>query len=242
MASPPAPPTTTSRARLAGLILLAGMLVAGLVWAAVETGLLPPLRALWHQMGSAEGIRHWVAGFGVAAPLAMLAVLAAQAIVAPIPAVAAAAASGLLFGPWTGTLLAVAGITLGSALAFLLARRLGRPWVVRLVPPDILARLDGFVHRRGAAALFLIFLIPFLPDDAACLVAGLSPIPFRLFLGLLVVARTPAVVVGSLTGAGLVSGEPLLWVGLVALTLLVLLILSRHQERLWQWLERLRLR
>src|SRR5690554_7379702 len=48
----------------------------------------------------------------------------------------------------------------GSVLAFLLARALGRPWVVRLLSPELLARLDRLVHRRGAAALFLIFLIP----------------------------------------------------------------------------------
>lgn len=242
MASPPASRTLARWARLVALALLAGVLVAALVWAGAEGGLMPALQSIWRQLGSAEGIRQWVAGFGVAAPLAMLAVLVAQAIVAPIPAVAAAAASGFLFGPWVGTLLAVAGIITGSALAFLLARRLGRPWVVRLVPRDVLARMDGFVHRRGAAALFLIFLIPFLPDDAACLVAGLSPIPFRLFLGLLLIGRTPAVVVGSLTGAGLVSGSPLLWVGVVAVTLLLVLILSRYQNALWRWVERLRLR
>lgn len=240
MASPPA--SQASRACVLGLVFLAGVFVAAMIWAAVEGGALEDLRAIWRELGSVDGIRRWVAGFGLAAPLAMLAVLAAQAIVAPIPAAAAAAASGLLFGPWTGTLLAVAGVTTGSALAFLLARRLGRPWVVRLVPPEVLARLDGFVHQRGAAALFLIFLIPFLPDDAACFVAGLSPIPFRLFLGVLVVARTPAVVVGSLTGAGLVGGGPLLWAGLVALTLLGLLVLTRYQERLWRWLERPRRR
>ncbi|HEY8531752.1 MAG TPA: VTT domain-containing protein [Limnochorda sp.] len=240
MASPPA--SHASRARTLALAALAVGLLAAAAWAAVEGGALASLRSLWNELGSAEGIQRWVAGFGAAAPLAMFALLALQAIAAPIPAAAAAAASGLLFGPWTGTLLAVAGVTTGSALAFLLARRLGRPWVVRLVSPQALARLDGFVHRRGAAALFLIFLIPFLPDDVACFAAGLSPIPFRLFVAVLVTARTPAVVVGSLTGAGLVRGGLLLWAGLAALTLLGLAILSRYEERLWRWLERPRRR
>jgi len=227
--------------RLVALLLLAGLLAGGLAWAVVESGLIPAFQAVWRQLGSVEGIRAWVARFGAAAPLAMLAILVAQAVLLPIPAMAPAAASGFLFGPWVGTLLAVAGVTAGSVLAFLLARALGRPWVVRLLSPELLARLDKLVHRRGAAALFLIFLIPFLPDDAACLVAGLSPIPFRLFLVLLVLGRSPAVVVASLTGAGL-AASPLVWVGLGVAALLPTLLLIRHRDRLWRWLERQGLR
>jgi len=72
-------------------------------------------------------------------------------------------------------------------------------------------------------------------------VAGLSPIPFRLFLVLLVLGRSPAVVVASLTGAGL-AASPLVWVGLGVAALLPTLLLIRHRDRLWRWLERQGLR
>ncbi|BAS26547.1 alkaline phosphatase [Limnochorda pilosa] len=183
-------------------------------------------------LGSAEAIQAWVEQFGVAGPLVMAVLQVVQVVVAPIPGAATAVASGFLFGPWIGSLVSEVGIVAGSALAFFLARRFGRPLVVRMVSRGTLERVDRFVRRRGATALFLFFLIPFLPDDVACLAAGLSPIPFRLFMVLVLVGRTPAIVVGSLTGARLVELSPAAWVLLAAGALALAVLLARYEERL----------
>lgn len=240
MARQPARGGSTAYARLAALLLAAGLGLAALFWVAARLGLFEVVQDMVRRFASVEAIQEWVGQFGVTGPLAMVVLQVVQVVVAPIPGAATAVASGFLFGPWIGSLVSVTGITAGSVLAFLLARRFGRPLVERLVPTGSLERVDGFVRRRGATALFLFFLIPFLPDDAACLAAGLSPIPFRLFIVLVLVARTPSIVVGSLTGAGLIGLSPAAWVlvalGAIALTLLLARYEKRISERFWQLL------
>ena len=58
-----------------------------------------------------------------------------------------------------------------------LARRFGRPLVERYVDPQLMVRLDDMVERYGMVFIFLVFLLPFLPDDALCLLAGLTTFP-----------------------------------------------------------------
>lgn len=234
MTRQPARGTGSGQARLVLLLLIAGLGLAASLWIAARLGLVQALQEAARSLASAEAIQEWVARFGVAGPLAMFALHAAQVVLAPFPGAATAVASGFLFGPWIGSLVSVAGIATGSALAFLLARRFGRPLVERLAPPGSLEKVDGFVRRRGATALFLFFLIPFLPDDVACLAAGLSPIPFRLFMVLVLVARTPSIVVGSLTGAGMVGLSPAAWVLVAVAAIVLALLLARYEERIVQ--------
>ena len=193
--------------RLVALLLLAGLLAGGLAWAVVESGLIPAFQAVWCQPGSVEGDPGMGGpGFGAAAPLAMLAIRPAR-LPAAHSSHGPAAASGFLFGPWVGTLLAVAGVTAGSVLAFLLAVR-GRPWVVRLLSPELLARLDRGGSTRGAASLILPH--PLWPDDAA---ARWPASPHFLFLSRSSGPWAEPGGGGQLrTGVGL-AASPLVWVG-----------------------------
>ncbi|MFB6168092.1 MAG: VTT domain-containing protein, partial [Haloferacaceae archaeon] len=92
---------------------------------------------------------------GPAAPAVFLLVQVVQVLVAPIPSPAVALIGGYLFGPVVGSLLSVAGVAVGSALAFWLARRFGRAVVERFVPAGAIARFDALTARRGAVGLFL---------------------------------------------------------------------------------------
>lgn len=93
------------------------------------------------------------------------------------------------------------GLMIGTALAIGLARRLGRPLVERWASAEIIARIDAYIERHGALVFFLIFLLPFLPDDACCFVAGLSRVPFRKLMVAAFFGRLPGVWVSTWLGA-----------------------------------------
>ncbi|MFD1587652.1 TVP38/TMEM64 family protein [Halorientalis brevis] len=155
----------------------------------------------------AEALREWIRQFGVFAPLVFIVIQAAQVVVAPIPGQIVALASGYVFGPVAGTVYSLVGVLLGSAVAFSLASRFGRPVVEQLLHEDVLARFDGFVDRVGLPGLLAFVIIPGLPDDAICFLSGLTKWRLRTFLAIITIGRLPAYVITVYAGGELAAGQ-----------------------------------
>ncbi|POG57455.1 TVP38/TMEM64 family protein [Haloferax marisrubri] len=158
-------------------------------------------------LANPTALRAWLLGFGALAPLAFVGVQVAQVLVAPIPGQALGFASGYLFGALWGTVYSMVGIVLGTALAVGLARALGRPYVERVVTADALSVFDDAMETHGLAVLFLVFLVPGLPDDAICFAAGLTDIPVRRVVLVAAVGRLPGFLLVNLAGAAAADGN-----------------------------------
>ncbi len=215
------------------LVLLIGSVLLATVWR-------KPILSLF---GDSARLAAFVQKLGPAGPLAIIALQMAQVIVSPIPGQVVGLASGYLYGSWLGTLYSMIGLMLGTAVAVWLARRWGRPLVERLVGPDTLARVDRFAARLGAPLLFLVFLVPFLPDDAILLVAGLGDVPLPGILFAALVGRLPGVLVSAWLGQGATELTPLQWAVVAAVTILVAAPVyyfrGRIERTAWSLLERI---
>lgn len=187
-------------------------------------------------VGTPDGFRAWVEGFGAWGPVVYLLAQAGQVIVVPIPGALFPPVGALAFGPWAALGLSLAGMALGSAVVFLAARRWGRPLTERLLGEDLVHRYQKVLTARGGLLLWVVFLLPLLPDDAVCALAGLSGISFRRFMLIATLGRVPAVAAGVFAMAGL-EGAPA-WVWLVAGSGFVLLMWlgSRYGRRVETWL------
>ncbi len=206
--------------------LLAGLLLVGAIGALLLWE--PPVYAF---LADQEQVQGWVEGFGGWAPAIIFGLEVAQVLLAPIPGQAIEAASGYLFGPWLGLLYAFSGLVVGSILAFWLARRFGRPLAVRLAGNDAIARLDEMAERGGNLFFFLIWLFPFVPDDLACLAAGLTPMPVGRFLALMMAGRLPGFLFSVWVGANLANTRPVWWIVLfVGLALAAVLLWRKGEE------------
>lgn len=214
----------------ASLGLLALLLAAAiLLW---QLG----LGELWRDP---EALTAWIGRLGVWGPLGIILAEILQVLLAPIPGQVVGLVAGYLYGPWRGALLCLAGLALGTWLAAGLARQLGRPLLERWTRPDLLARLDAYSQRRGALALFLIFLLPFLPDDLCCLLAGLTPLRLGEIVILALIGRAPGVLASTLLGA---YARSLAWWQLLILggiSLALALLFWRYQKPLEQRMFRL---
>jgi len=196
--------------------------------------LLPNQRALFQDQ---EHLRDWVSQWGVWKPVAVVFLQIAQVLLAPVPGQVVGLVSGYFFGVVWGTVYSIAGTTLGSAIAFLLARNFGRPLVERLVPAATLKRLDDGAQRRGLFFFLLVFLIPFLPDDLACFVAGLSPIPIPALVLVAMAGRLPGIFVSCWVGANAMNFTTTQWASLIAASALlaILFLLYGDQIQKWAW-------
>ncbi len=169
---------------------------------------------------------------GAWGPLVVVALVIAQTLVAPIPGQVVNFVAGYLFGFWLGGLSSWVGSVLGSALAMGLARLAGRPLVERLVGPAALARLDRLTRGRGLKFFFLVFLIPGLPDDVACFLAGLTRLPLPALIAAAALGRSPGIITAVWVGATAQGFGWQSWLLLLGLTGSVALIAWRWGERL----------
>lgn len=179
-----------------------------------------------------QQLGEWIMAWDTLAPAAIVFLQAAQVLLAPIPGHALGIASGYLFGTWWGTVYSMAGTLAGSLVALLLARRYGRPIVARLVSREALEWLDARAGQHGLLFFVLVFLLPFLPDDVACLIAGLSPIPVPALMLAMLAGRTPGVFASVWIGANAASLSTAQIVGAIAAGVAVALTFLLFEARL----------
>jgi uncharacterized membrane protein YdjX (TVP38/TMEM64 family) len=196
----------------------------------------------WDLFRDQAALQAWMASFGAWAPLVSIALNAAQVIAAPIPGQVVGLASGYLFGVWRGTLYSWIGVMLGTGIVLILTRRWGRPFVVKLVPAAQLEKLDRLVARRGALFFFLIFLLPFLPDDLTCFAIGLTDLALGRMMVLIAMGRLPGLIVASWVGANATSLSLAGWIVLIVGACLLALAYLRWggaiEAVLVSWVER----
>ena len=200
-------PSRWNRKRIISLLIIL-VVVAGLIAGFVELRRSGRL----DMFASADALQSWVDGFGAAAPLVFFIVQMIQVIVSPIPGSVTTLVGGIMFGFWPAFALSTAAVLTGSLLAFGLARAFGRPLVVRLVGPKITERYLGAMTSRARIALLLMFLLPFFPDDALSLVAGLTGISWAFFLVAAACTRPWGLLFSSMVGSGMIQVPPWGWV------------------------------
>ncbi|MCU4718912.1 TVP38/TMEM64 family protein [Halapricum hydrolyticum] len=181
---------------------------------------------------SAEQFRAWLLGFGPWAPVMFVAVQALQVVVAPIPGQVVGVASGYVFGVWYGTLYSMIGTLIGTTFVFVIARRYGRPYVERFVAPEWIDRFDTNSADRGAPLIFGFFLIPGLPDDVICFVAGITKISMPYLVVLAAVGRFPSILLFNLAGSQVADDRIISAVTLLVALLVVSTVALYYRDTL----------
>ncbi len=181
-----------------GLKLRARAMVMLLAVLAVVVSLLPfvaPEQAyrLALMLSHAEAWR----GQAMVLPLVVAAFVAAGLM--RIPVSLAVLATGVVLGPWLGSLLSLAGCLASAAVLYGLGWRLGRTRVRRLAGWRV-NRVDRALERHGLMAMMLLRLMPVAAFPVVNLVAGASVVGFRDFLLGTLVGMAPGVVALSVVG------------------------------------------
>jgi phospholipase D1/2 len=173
------PPTGSRRRAIQRLVALAAAVGAAF---ALAFALLP------HDADAVEALA------GAPAPLLAAGTLGAWILLTPalVSGTLLAAATGLLLGPALGMPVALLGSTLGGALAFTLARRMGRAPVETLAGAR-LTRLRERVERRPVLAIVLARAAPGSPSTILNHAAGLTRIRLRHFAVGIAIGGAPRV-------------------------------------------------
>jgi uncharacterized membrane protein YdjX (TVP38/TMEM64 family) len=159
--------------------------------------------AIFVPVPSAVQLRDWAESVGPWFPLAFL-LAHIVATVVPVPRTAFTLASGLLFGPMLGVVIAVAASAASAVLAVVLVRAAG--WELnRLVRHRAVDKVDERLRDRGWRAVLSLRLIPVVPFAPLNYAAGASAVrlmPYTLATLAGLLPGTAAVVIlgDALTG------------------------------------------
>lgn len=190
--------------------LVATIALAGWLWRA-----WPDIQVLIQDEAALEA---YVVQLGWWGPPVLVGINVLQIVVAPIPGYAVYIVGGFLYGTLWGGILGTIGLVLGGGTAMLLARRFGRPLVVRVVGVQTLARWEEVVHSDSMVMWGLLMLSPI--GDSPYYLAGLSRVGLGRILLLAVMMRGPQAFIIAALGRGAFN---LTWWQIGLLTLLLAL-------------------
>jgi uncharacterized membrane protein YdjX (TVP38/TMEM64 family)/rhodanese-related sulfurtransferase len=215
-------------------LVLALAIAGAAIWLALNREGIDPAR-----------IETSIRQLGAWAPLAHVALFAVGAVLF-LPGAVFGLAGGVLFGPLWGTILSLAGATLGATASFLVARYLAADWVRRKAGARI-ERLIAGVEAEGWRFVAFVRLVPLFPFNLLNYALGLTRIPLMHYLLASLVCMAPGTLAYTWLGyAGreAVDGNAAaIRYGLIALALLAAIaFLPRLVPRLRgpeapQWIE-----
>ncbi|MEN6327740.1 MAG: TVP38/TMEM64 family protein [Syntrophomonas sp.] len=138
---------------------------------------------------TAEGLRDYIASFGILGPIvymAMFSVIPSGSVIA--------IAGGMAFGMFWGSLYTIIGAGIGATVAFYLSRLLGRGIVERLVKGKV-QKFDEGIEKGGFLLILILRLIPIIPFNVISYGAGLTRIRYTDYILSTMIGIVPGVLV-----------------------------------------------
>lgn len=141
----------------------------------------------------------------------------------------------ILFGAWQGFIISLAGVILSSMVMFLVGRFGGEKIAIKIVGEESLKKSQDLIAVKSKIFLPLMFLFPAFPDDALCLVAGITKMRWWEFLLIVICCRTIGVATICFLGSDLINWSALTiidWFVFISICLIDLYIIYKLADKL----------
>ena len=168
---------------------------------------------LWRKgvFQSKEALQDFLTNYGGSATTLFLVLQAVQVVIPILPGGVSCLAGVLIFGPWLGFVLNYVGISLGSFVAFAMARNWGKPLLNNLFSKKLHEKYERWTHesRRFDRLFALAIFLPGLPDDFLCFLADTTGMSWQKFALITVTCRPLMIFAYSLGALGFRAVFPL---------------------------------
>jgi uncharacterized membrane protein YdjX (TVP38/TMEM64 family) len=213
---PPRPSFAAVATTLAGIALLAAMVLA-----------VPDLRDAFEAAlrGDSAAVRREVDSLGATGPLLILAMALIHTIVF-YPAEILDAAAGFAYGFFPALALVMLGWLLSGLVCFAVGHTVARPLLDRWFGAARFERIERAIERGGVTLLLAVRLIPIVPFSLVSYAAGAARVPLWRFAWTTTVGYLPLTALSVYFGTrleGLSLTDPLVWGSAAALLVLLLL-------------------
>ncbi|WLR54522.1 VTT domain-containing protein [Mesobacillus subterraneus] len=106
----------------------------------------------------------------------------AQPILLPIPEAVTVPGASAVLGSATAVAIAFLGTMLGITVMFFVARYGGRKFISKFIKEEQLEKYQNYVSKNETLIMFLLFIVPILPDEIICVGAGIGQVSPKKFL------------------------------------------------------------
>jgi 1-acyl-sn-glycerol-3-phosphate acyltransferase len=175
------------------------------------------LAGAWEWFSDREAVAASMERSGIWSSLILFVLFVLQVFLAFIPGQALMVACGYLYGFWGGFFLSWLSLVAGGEAAFVLARHYGRSFANKWISQAVLARWDKAANDQGIGFYTLALVLPLVPNDAMCYVAGLGKISHRRFSIANLLGRGMACVITSWIGAFGPHAPMYVWIILIVI-------------------------
>ena len=196
------------------LVVVVSVVIIGLVGFALD----------WDQPLTIDKFVSTIRSWGALGVLASIGLMVLHSFI-PFPAELLACANGMIYGAVWGTVITWSGAMLGAAVAFALARKLGRPFVERMVARKNYSVLDDWADNNGWQIILVSRFIPVIAFNLINYAAGLTRMRWGQFIwttgvGILPLTTLMVVMGDNIDSLGWISwlillvGGMILWLAL----------------------------
>ena len=163
-----------------------------------------------------------------------------QVVILPLPAVVCYVPGSRIWGAGIATLLASAGVLIGSLTAYFIGRFFGKRAVEWIAGKETTEKYINYIGNKGKIIFVLMQILPFFPDDILCMIAGLAAMNFPFFLAVMVIIRPMIIAAYCYLGNGSVIpfsgwGIPV-WIAIFTVCIVLALLSLKYQDRVEKWL------
>lgn len=189
----------------------------------------------WEKLNSVDKLKKEILDLGIYGRVFFIFLQVVQVAFLPIPSPLIVVAGSLIYGPFQASLLSLAGILLGSAIAFSIGRVFGKKVVIFMVGKENEEKWSKFLSN-AKYSFVLMMLLPLFPDDVLCMIAGLTDMSWTFFMVTQLVTRTIGVFTMSYLSAGDIipyHGWGLyVWVAIGLLSLLAIYLTTKYNKQI----------
>ena len=210
--------------------------------AALSVGLYFTLKALG--VANIEGIRELISRCGALGWIAFIALFVlSSTLLCFIPGNSATfiAVSIILFGTLKGFIISTISVFMASSLMFLIGNTLGEKAAIKLVGKESLEKAQNLLDVKSKMLLPLMFLFPIFPDDALCMVAGMTKMRYWYFALVAAIFRTIGIGSICFLGSGVIDWSALSlvdWFVLGSVCVFWLILIFKYQHKIEQFITR----
>lgn len=144
---------------------------------------------------SANALDVFVHRAGVWGPVAFIILQIVQVVIPIIPGGVSLLAGVVIFGPLEGFLYNYIGIAIGSVIAFLLARKLGRTFLQGVSSTKLYDKYICWLdkEKRFDKLFAIAIFMPVAPDDFLCMLAGLTKMRLERFIAIILLCKPASI-------------------------------------------------
>lgn len=218
------------------------ILLVVLVIAAISIGAYFTLKAFG--ITSIDGLREIIARCGAWGWIVFIALFTlCSTLLCFMPATSATfiAVAIVLFGALKAFIICTISVFIASSLMFMLGNTVGEKAAVKLVGKDSLEKAQNLLDMKSKMLLPLMFLFPVFPDDALCMVAGMTKMKYWYFAIIVLIFRTIGIATICFLGSGLINWAELSivdWFVLVNVVVFDIVLVFKYQDKLEKFILR----